>query len=100
MECKYRLQVECSASHRQHYLLYDNARCFADRILLVNTYQGDIVDWVYEVFASALGVDGPDELPEVMDASDMSELEKQAWVGFENYILIRDRFAAKVYWQT
>lgn len=57
----------------------------------MNTFEGDIVNWIDEMLAVALGVDSPHDLPPIVDAADISGLEKRAWLGFENYILVTDR---------
>lgn len=68
--------------------------CFVDRILLVNTFEGDILDWLDQVLAVALGVDSPKDLPPVIDSAQISSIQKRAWLGFENYILVTDRYGS------
>ena len=63
----------------------------ADRILLVNTFEGDILDWLDEMLAVALGLDSPAQLPPFIDSGDVGDLDKAKWLGFENYILVTDR---------
>lgn len=69
----------------------NKAICVADRILLVNTFEGDILDWLDEMLAVALGLDGPAQLPLFIDSGDVGDLDKAKWLGFENYILVTDR---------
>ena len=47
-----------------------------------------------EMLAVALGVDSPEDLPPVIDAAQISGIPKRAWLGFENYILVTDRYGS------
>jgi hypothetical protein len=46
------------------------------------------------MLAVALGVDRDEDLPIFVDAADIQDLEKRVWLGFENYLLVTDRYAA------
>jgi hypothetical protein len=64
----------------------------ADRILLLNTYSSDLVDWVDEVLTVVLGLDTPENLPPIVDADDINKMSKMSWLGFENYLVVTDRY--------
>eukprot|EP00892_Ulva_mutabilis_P000815 jgi/Ulvmu1/10734/UM068_0022.1 len=63
-----------------------------DRIFLLNAHVDDLTDWAKEALTVAVGADTPSELPVMMDKMDMKEISALAWVGFENILVVTDRY--------